>query len=72
MRAGHYANIWRRTSCTDCSMRKSVPLLLVSLLLTACGLKGPLYLPGQKPEAAKPATAKPTPATRSEDKKNPQ
>ena len=53
-------------------MRKSVPLLLASLLLPACGLKGPLYLPEQKPAADPPAAAAPAPAAQPDDKKNPQ
>lgn len=37
-------------------MRALVPLIVLSLLLAACGYKGPLYLPKPKPEAQKPAT----------------
>ena len=37
------------------AMRFSVSLLLAVLLLSACGYKGPLYLP--KPEAQRPAPA---------------
>jgi predicted small lipoprotein YifL len=36
-------------------MRITVPLLLAALLLSACGYRGPLYLP--KPEAERPAPA---------------
>ena len=49
-------------------MRKSVLLLLTSALLPACGLKGPLYLPEQKPAAAPPAAAT---GTQPDDKKTP-
>jgi len=52
-------------------MRKFVLLLLASALLPACGLKGPLYLPAQKPAAHPPASAAPAPGTQSDDKQNP-
>jgi len=51
-------------------MRKSVLLLLATALLPACGLKGPLYIPEQKPAAAPPAAA-PAPAAQPDDKKTP-
>ena len=51
-------------------MRRSVSLLLLALLLQACGLKGPLYLPQQKP-AAKPPAAEPAPDPPADDRKNP-
>lgn len=38
-------------------MRKFVLLLLLSALLPACGLKGPLYLPAQAPMASSSAPA---------------
>ena len=41
------------------TMRFAVSLLIAALLLSACGYKGPLYLP--KPEAQRPAPA-PDPA----------
>lgn len=43
-------------------MHPSIPILACALLLGACGLKGPLYLPKDKPApapAAKPAADKP-------------
>ena len=40
-------------------MRRIVPLLVLTALLSACGLKGPLYLPPDKKPAAKPAAAAP-------------
>ena len=43
-------------------------LLIVAPTLAACGLKGPLYLPEQKPAATPPAAA-PAPATSATDKK---
>ncbi len=51
-------------------MRKFFLLLIVVAMLAACGLKGPLYLPEQKPVATPPAAA-PPPDTRADDKKNP-
>ena len=38
-------------------MHKLIILLILAAALSACGLKGPLYLPGQKPAAAPPAAA---------------
>jgi predicted small lipoprotein YifL len=56
-------------------MRKFVVLLLLVAMLPACGLKGPLYLPGPKPEAKPPAAAAPAPApapdSRSDDTNTP-
>ncbi len=52
-------------------MRNSVLLLLLATLLPACGLKGPLYLPEQKPAANPPAAAAPATAAQPDDKKNP-
>lgn len=52
-------------------MRKPVLLLLASTLLPACGLKGPLYLPAQKPAASPPAAAATAPGTQPDDKQNP-
>ena len=52
-------------------MRKSVLLLLASAVLPACGLRGPLYLPEQKPAANPPAAAAPASGTQSDDKKAP-
>jgi len=46
-------------------MRNLVIALSVTGLLSACGLKGPLVMPGQKPAA----TA--APATPADDKKSP-
>lgn len=52
-------------------MRKFVLLIFAAVLLPACGLKGPLYLPAQKPAAASPAAAAPAPGTQPDDKQNP-
>jgi predicted small lipoprotein YifL len=52
-------------------MRKSILLLSAIVLLSACGLKGPLYLPSQKPAASPPAAAVPASGTRPDDKTNP-
>lgn len=52
-------------------MRKIVLPLLLAVLLPACGLKGPLYLPGQKPAADSSAAAAPPPGTQAVDKKTP-
>jgi len=38
-------------------MRKTFLLLILAAILAACGLKGPLYLPQQKPAAAPPPAA---------------
>jgi predicted small lipoprotein YifL len=51
-------------------MRKLSLLLILVSLLAACGLKGPLYIPTQKPAAAPP----PVPDvsnTQTDDKKIP-
>ncbi len=71
VRAGHCDNIQRRITRAKRSMRKSVLLLLVAALLPACGLKGPLYLPAQKPAANPPAAAAPAPGVQPDDKQNP-
>jgi len=52
-------------------MRKSVLPLLLATMLSACGLKGPLYLPEQKPAASPPSDAALTNGKRPEDKKTP-
>ena len=52
-------------------MRKIVLLLLLAALLPACGLKGPLYLPEQKPAANPSAAAAPTSGAQADDKKTP-
>jgi predicted small lipoprotein YifL len=52
-------------------MRKFVVLLLLVAMLPACGLKGPLYLPGPKPAAKPPAAAAPAPDSRSDDTNTP-
>jgi predicted small lipoprotein YifL len=52
-------------------MHKSVLLLLLAALLPACGLKGPLYLPAQKPVATPSATAAPASGTQPDDKEKP-
>lgn len=46
-----------------------VGITLASLLLAACGQKGPLYLP-EKPAAANPAPAAAKPADDKTDKSN--
>ena len=51
-------------------MRESVLLLILAMLLASCGLKGPLYLPQQKP-AANPPAAEPAANPQADDKKNP-
>jgi len=45
-------------------MRAAIRLLVLAVLLSGCGYKGPLYLPKPKPEAQKPA-----PAPQQEEKK---
>ena len=51
-------------------MRKFVLLLLLAVLLPACGLKGPLYLPQQKP-AANPPASEPAGNPPADDRKTP-
>ncbi len=43
-------------------MRTLALLLSATLAVTACGFKGPLYLPGQKPAKKTSAPATPKPA----------
>lgn len=52
-------------------MRKSIALLMLAALLPACGLKGPLYLPPQKPAVSQPAAAEPASDAQADDKKKP-
>jgi len=41
-------------------MRAAIFLIVLAVLASGCGYKGPLYLPKPKPEASKPAP-KPAP-----------
>jgi len=52
-------------------MRKIVLLLLLAALLPACGLKGPLFLPEQKPVPDPSAAAAPSASAQADDKKTP-
>jgi len=53
-------------------MRKYLLPLLLAALLPACGLKGPLFLPEQKPVAgAPPAAGAPAADVHADDKKTP-
>lgn len=45
-------------------MRAAVTVIVLAAVITACGYKGPLYLPKPKAEAQKPAAPLP------EEKKN--
>jgi len=47
-------------------MRALLLLVACVLVLSACGYRGPLYLPKPKPEAQKPGPAAP-PATKKEE-----
>lgn len=47
-------------------MRAISTLIILAVLLVACGYKGPLYLPPEKPQAQKPA---PEPAPDEKEKK---
>jgi len=47
-------------------MRAILSLIILALLLMACGYKGPLYLPKEEPQAQKPA---PQPAPERKEKK---
>jgi len=48
----------------------SVLLLSAALLLSACGMKGPLYLP-QEPAAQPPPASAPAASAPADEKKNP-
>ena len=50
-------------------MCKTALLLLLATVLPACGLKGPLYVPEQKPAANPSAAAAPTSGAQADDKK---
>lgn len=58
--------IFLRTRLLKPFMRNLFVALSITCLLSACGLKGPLYLPDQKPGAKPAATA---PATQVDEKK---
>ena len=58
--------IFLRTRLLKPFMRNLFVILSITCLLSACGLKGPLYLPGQKPDAKPPASA---PAAQTDEKK---
>ncbi len=47
-------------------MRTSLALIVLVMQLAACGYKGPLYLPPEKPAAQEPA---PDPVPENENKK---
>jgi predicted small lipoprotein YifL len=49
-------------------MRTFLALIALAVHLAACGYKGPLYLPPEKPAAQEPA---PEPVTEKENKKPP-
>lgn len=43
-------------------MRRVLTMLVLAAMLTGCGLKGPLYMPGDKPPPRQPAKpSAPTP-----------
>ena len=50
-------------------MRALVLLIAAVLAVSACGYKGPLYLPGSKPERKKPPAQKPAPVPQEEETK---
>ena len=52
---------------TILSMRALLPLIISTLLLAACGYKGPLVLPKPRPELQKPAA----PATPKQEEAKP-
>ena len=60
--------IFMRIRSLKIFMRNLLIVLSVTALLSACGLKGPLYLPSQKPVATPPAAA---PAGDADTKKSP-
>ncbi len=49
--------IFKRAYTGQLSMRKLIIALAIAATLPACGLKGPLYLPQQKPGANPPTPA---------------
>lgn len=51
--------IFVRTGPTIPFMRNLLIALSIACFLSACGLKGPLYLPNQKPAAQPPAANAP-------------
>lgn len=61
-------SITRSVSQMNCAgMRKALlPLCVVALFATACGQRGPLYLPAQEPPA-QPASTEPAPADTTPD-----
>lgn len=65
-------SITRSVSQMNCAgMRKALlPLCLVALFATACGQRGPLYLPAQEP-AADSATAETDEAEDERDEEEP-
>lgn len=42
-------------------MRRALIMLVLAAVLSGCGLKGPLYMPGSKPPSKQPAKTTPTP-----------
>lgn len=52
------------------TVKTSLTLIICVALLSACGLKGPLYLPDDKPDS-NPATAQPSTADIDETEKEP-
>jgi len=68
---GRYVNIDARTARRQKSMRRLIPLLVLVNSLSACGLKGPLYLPQQKPAAKPPASGASAPETQAPDAPGP-
>ncbi len=51
-------------------MSRSLLVLLVAALLTACGQKGPLYMPAKPPAAAATAPAAPADDVSTQEKKD--
>jgi len=49
------------------TMRRTLILLVAAALLSGCGLKGPLYMPGSKPPPRQPAKPTPPPAPTNQD-----
>jgi len=48
-------------------MRAAIFLVVLAVLFSGCGYKGPLYLPKPKPDASKPA---PKPVPEQDEKKS--
>jgi predicted small lipoprotein YifL len=54
-------------------MRNFILMFIAATLMAGCGLKGPLYLPSDKPAAtppSPPSATRPVPSAQTEDRQN--